>query len=275
MTEMIGAGVFAPAAIGLAVYLLLSRLLPDRASRLLVVVALLAGFLTGYLLLHEWTVLKPARHWHWLPWMGVVAGFTGSLGLRAAAPIRWMLMLATSVAAAWFLVPTWADLDPPRVVWLIAVSAGLWLLIALTDPLPPRIGGRLVLGLLGLTAATVAVMIAACVSVSYAQVAGLAACALGGVWGGICLRGRDDELAVRAAIPAAVILVGGIAFVACIETEPPQYGLLLLPAALLGLWICRLPALSRLTGRKATLLRIASVVILLLAAAGVSYARVL
>jgi hypothetical protein len=276
MTEMIGAGVLAPAAIAFGVYWLASRLLPDSAaSRYPVVIGLLAGFVAGCVLLLESDALKPSRHWHWLPWLGLMAGFTGCVSVRTASPIRWLLVLTTSAAVAWFLVPTWANLSPPRVVWLIALSVGLCVLIALSDPLPRRFGGRLVLGLLGITAAAVAVMIAACVSVTYAQVAGVAACALGGVWGGVCLRQRDDELAVRAALPAALTIVGGIAFVACIESERPQYGLLLLPIAPLGLWICQLPALHRLSGHKATVLRIAWVVIPLLAAAAVSYARVL
>jgi len=276
ITEMIGGGVLAPAAIALGVYWLASRLLPgNAASRFPVVIGLLAGFVSGYVLLPEWAALKPARHWHWLPWLGLVAGFTGGIGVRAGPLSRWLLFLATSVAAAWLLVPTWPNLDPPRFIWLIALSAGLCVLIGLTDSLPPRFGGRLVLGLLSITAVAVAVTIAACVSVTYARIAGVAACSLGGVWGAACLRRRDDELAVRAAVPAACIIVGGIAFVACVESERPQYGLLLLPAAPLGLWICQTRTLRQLSGRTATALRIACVAIPLLAAAAVSYARIL
>lgn len=271
----IGGGILAPAVIALGGDWLLSRLLPEpAASRYPVVVGLLAGFVIGYLLLPDWAAVVPSRHWHWFPWLGLAAGFTGSMGVRAGPVGRWLLIIAMCVAAACFLVPTWASLDPPRFAWLITFSAGLCGLIGLTDPLPPRIGGRLFLGLLSVTAAAVALMIAACVSVTYARIAGVAACSLSGVWAAACLKATDDESAVRAALPAIWTIVGGIAFVACIESERPQYGLLLLPIAPLGLWLCQTPALRRLSGRKAVLLRVGCVLIPLLAAAGVAYARI-
>lgn len=272
--EMVGAGVLAPAIASLGIYWLSSSLLSKAAAaRSAVGIGFVAGFVIGYLLLPDWAELIPSRHWHWLPWLGLAGGVTGSIGVCAAPPKRWLLMLATSVAAAWFLVPTWPSLDPPRFIWLVALSVGLVLLIGLMDPLPPRIGGRLFLGMLSIAAVALAAMIAACVSVTYARIAGVAACSLVGVWGGTYLRQSDDEIAVRAAIPASLIVVGGIAFVACVESERPQYGLLLLPACPLGLWISR--SIRQLSGRRATVLRIASVVIPLLVAAAVSYARVL
>jgi hypothetical protein len=276
IAEMIGGGVIAPAVIALAVDRLSSRLLPQpAASRFPAVMGLLAGFVIGFVLLTEWDALPPARHWHWLPWVALVAGFAGAVAVSAGTLSRWLLMLGTSAAAAWFLAPTWTNLNPPRVVWLVGLSAGLCVLIGLMDPLPTRCGGRLVLGLSSLIALTTAATIAACVSVTYARIAGAAACALGGVWVGACLRQRDDQLAVRAALPAAMALIGGIAFVACVESERPQYGLLLLPIAPLGLWISQIRALRQLSGRQATILQIASVVIPLLAAAAGSYARIL
>lgn len=276
ITEMIGAGVLAPAAVAFGVYWLASRLLPAAAaSRYPIALALVSGFVVGYCLLHGNAAVVPSRHWHWLPWLGLAAGVTGCLAIHAGKVVRWLLMLATCGAAAWFLVPTWSSLEPPRVVWLIALTAGLCILVGLTDPLPTRFGGRPVLFLLGLTAAVVAATIAATISLTYGQIAGLAACALGGVWTGMRIKGRDDEAAVRAAVPAALILIGGSAFVGCIEPDPPNYGLLLLPAAPLGLWLCQIPAVRRLTGRTATVVQIASVVIPLIAAAAVAYARIL
>ncbi|MFO1095960.1 MAG: hypothetical protein U0992_22035 [Planctomycetaceae bacterium] len=276
ITEMIGAGVLAPAAIALGVYWLASRLLPAAAaSRDPIALALVSGFVVGYYLLHGSAAVVPSRHWHWLPWLGLAAGVTGCLAIHAGKVVWWLLMLATCGAAAWFLVPTWASLEPPRVVWLIELAAIFCMLIGQTERLPSRSGGRLVVFLLGLTAAVMAATIAASVSLTYGQIAGLAACALGGVWTGMWLTGRDDELATRAAVPAALILIGGIAFVGCIEPEPPNYGLLLLPGAPLGLSLCQIPALRGLTGRTATVVRICSVVVPLLAAAAVAYARVL
>jgi hypothetical protein len=76
-------------------------------------------------------------------------------------------------------------------------------------------------------------------------------------------------------VPAIQIAIGGIAFVACIEPDPPQYGLLLLPAAPLGVWVGELQSLRKLSSRRRRAVQLASVAIPLLVAAAVSYARLL
>lgn len=276
VTEILGLGILAPAAIALGICWLSNRLLPAAAAaRLYVTLGFVAGFVIGYVLLPEWAAVRPSRHWHWLPWIAIAAGVTGSMGVHAARYVKWFLIVATSAGAAWFLVPTWSSLSPPRPVWLVALSAGLSLLIGFTEPLPPRVGGRQSLCLLSITAAGVALTIAACISLTYARIAGLAACALAGVWGAAWLRRTDDDVAVRAAVPAVQIVLAGIAFIACIEPDPPQYGLLLPPAAILGVWVGELRPLRKLAGRKQMAMHLASVVIPLLVAAAVSYARLL
>mgnify|MGYP000926767897 CR=1 FL=1 len=144
ITEMIGAGVLAPAAIAFGVYWLASRLLPAAAaSRYPIALALVSGFVVGYYLLHGRAAVVPSRHWHWLPWLGLAAGITGCLANHAGKVVWGLLMLATCGAAAWFLVPTWASLEPPRIVWLIELAAIFCMLIGLTERLPSRSGGRL------------------------------------------------------------------------------------------------------------------------------------
>jgi MFS family permease len=276
VTEILGLGVLAPAAIALVTCWLSVSVLPAAvSSRVSVALGFLAGFVAGYILLPEWAELRPSRHWHWLPWISLAAGVTGVLGFCAPRTIKWVLVVATTIVAAWFLVPTWASLSPPRPIWLTGLSAGLLLLIGLSEPLPTRIGGRLALGLLGITAAAVALTIAACISLTYARIAGLAACALAGVWAAVWLRRTDSDLAVRAAVPAIQVAVGGVAFVACIEPDPPQYCLLLLPAATLGVWLGEQRSLRKLAGRKRMAVQLASVLAVLLVAAVVSYARLL
>lgn len=276
VTEILGLGILAPAAIALGVCWLSNRLLPAAAAaRLSVTLGFVAGFVIGYLLLPEWAAVRPSRHWHWLSWIAIAAGFTGVLGICVPRTVKWFLIAATSLAAAWFLVPTWASLSPPRPVWLLALATGFSLLVGLAEPLPPRIGGRRTLGLVSITAAGVALTIAACISLTYARIAGLAACALAGVWGAAWLRRCEDDIAVRAAVPAIQIVLAGIAFVACIEPDPPQYGLLLPPAAILGVWVGELRPLQKLAGRKRMAMHLASVVIPLLVAAAVSHARLL
>ena len=81
----------------------------------------------------------------------------------------------------------------------------------------------------------------------------------------------DDELAVRALLPAATIIVGGSAFVGCIEPQPPLYGLLALPAAALGLWVSAVVPLKRRSNRTVHTVQIGVVGSLLVAAAAQVY----
>jgi hypothetical protein len=110
---------------------------------------------------------------------------------------------------------------------------------------------------------------------TYARIACVAAGSVAGLWAGACFRPNEETTVVRGLIPAFMIVVGGIVFVGCVEPQRPQYGLLLLPAAISGLWLCESPPLRRFSGSKRSVVQIASVAIPLSLAAVLSYARLL
>lgn len=262
LTEALGYGVLIPAVVSVGIVWLTQRLLPeDAATRFPTAAGFAGGFFVGYLLLPEWAELFPTRHWHWLPYLGLAAGLTGPIGLAkgVSLPERWLLTLMLAIVAAALLVPIWSRLQPTRAAWLSVVTAWLFLLAALSDPLPPRIGGRRLTFMLWLVSVVVAVTIALSVSVTYGRVAVVAAGSLAGVCAGAWWGSDDSE--TRALIPAFTVIVGGIAFVGFIEPDPPLFGLLALPVAPLSLWVCRIGPLKRLSGVKAATVQFAAVLV--------------
>ncbi len=260
--EIVGYGGVVPAAVSTAVMVLAARFLPARVSRrYAAAVALVIGFFVGYVLLPSWAELVPKRHWHWLPYLGLGAMIIGPIGLARGvfAVERWLLLLALAIVAAWLLVPTWASLQPPRSVYVPILAGYLLLLSVLLEPLPARVPGRLLLALLSIVALSVAVAIAALVSLNYARVAAIAAAAIVGC----CVASffYFHESMTRGLIPAYAILVGGVAFVATIEPSRPLVGLLLAPAAPLALWSCAWGPLARLRGVKAAVVQSAVVLV--------------
>jgi len=260
--ELFGLSVLMPAVTALVAAWLSRRVLPeDAATRYPSAVGFAAGFVTGYVLLPDWAVLVPERHWHWLPYLAAAAAIIGPVGQAqgVSAPERWLLILLVAIAAGWFLVPTWSSLTPSRAVWLTVLTATLFLLIVLSDPLPQRVGSRSVLWSLTLTALVVAMMVAACVSVTYARLGGIAA----GSLAGLCAADwwSRDVAAVRSLIPAAMISVAGIAFVGAVDPQPPLIGLMMLPAAPLGLWLRRIAPLGNPTGIRGLAVEAAIVIV--------------
>ena len=59
------------------------------------------------------------------------------------------------------------------------------------------------------------------------------------------------ETSPRGLIPAFMVVVGGTAFVGCIEPQQPVFAILLVPAAPLALWTCVWGPLARLRGAAA------------------------
>jgi hypothetical protein len=68
-------------------------------------------------------------------------------------------------------------------------------------------------------------------------------------------------------VPVVVILVGGIAYVGCIEPEPPQGALLLAAAAPMALWPCAFAPLALQRGARGLAMQAAAVLSVWLAAA--------
>ena len=62
---------------------------------------------------------------------------------------------------------------------------------------------------------------------------------------------RHNENNLRGLIPVYCVLIGGCAFVGFVEPEPPQIGILVIPAAPLALWACVIGPLAKTSGWRA------------------------
>ncbi len=257
--EILGYGGIVPAAVSIAVAFGCRRLLPPAISeRYAAAAALATAFFVGDALL-PWTELLPKRHWQWLPYAGVVAMLAGPLTLASGvhAAERWLMHLVLALATACLLVPAWSTLQPPRPVFIGILAAYLFLLMSGLDALPGRLLGRLFLAHLIIVTMVVAVLLAVAVSVKFGQLAGIATAALAGCWASSFFGAQ--AVSPRGMIPVFVVLVGGLAFVGCIEPQQPMFGMLLAPAAPLTLWAFTRGPLARLGGKQAAAAQMAIV----------------
>jgi hypothetical protein len=192
-------------------------------------IALAAAFFIGFLAMFASTeALLPEQAWQWLPYVGIAAATAAALPFQHAV-IRWPVLIGLSIIVGGTLTPRWPIFGlgwPISIVVLIGYSL---LVIALLELCSPRQGFRLRLGVLALDAAIVAAAVGAEVSIVYGQLAAVAAAGLAGCWASTFIPPKPAELSLRALTPVFSVLVGGVAFTACVEPEKPLLWLLVLP----------------------------------------------
>jgi hypothetical protein len=251
LIEIAGYGGIVPAGVAIAIFLLCRRFLPEGArDRYAAAAAVAIAFLVGYALM-PWTQWTPKRHWQWLPYAGAVAMVAGPVALASGLVVaeRWLLRLLLAAGTAWLLVPTWSTLSPPRPALLAMLTAYLFIVMTGLVSLPDRLMTRLFLVHLAIAAAGVALLLAVEVSLTFGQLAGIvtaaiAGCCVGSLFG-------TSPIVSRGLIPIFVVLIGGLAFVGCIESQPPRFAMLLAPAAPMVLWVCNWGPIARMSGKKA------------------------
>jgi hypothetical protein len=158
-----------------------------------------------------------------------------------------VLLTIAALIAAWKLVPDWESLYPPRAASIPLVAAAMVLLAAALEALPNRLCRPPLVALLSATAGAAMIALVASISFKFGQLAGLAAGALAGCTVA-CLRREVGPAVVRGLVPVAAMLLVGVAYVGCIEPDPPVVALLFIPAAPLALWLCAAGPLTRLQG---------------------------
>lgn len=246
--EIVGYGGVVPGVVAITAFVLSRWLLPDDAgARHSGAWAFAAAFITGYVLLPDWADIIPSRHWHWLPYLSVMAAVLAPVGLASGVALaeRWLLYGFLALVAAGLLVPTWESLQP-RWIYAALLAGYFFVLAAWLGELPDRLsGGAGWIGLIVVSAAT-AISGAVFVSAKYGQVVGIATAAITGC--GFANWLRTSPLAFRGVVPQFAVIVGGLAFVTSIEPEPALYVFLLIPAAPLMSWCCAWGPLSRLKG---------------------------
>jgi MFS family permease len=265
-------GIAAPAAVSLVVALLLGRFASGAWRRYVAAIAFAAGFCAGVALIRPWDELLPSRHWQWMFYLSLAAAVVGPISAAAGLHRieRWLLLALTALVAAWLLVPTWESLQPPRLAWVPLLAGYLFLLAAALEPMARLLPPRNLLGLLMLSAADSAALVAAAVSLTYGLPAAAAAAALLGCSAALLLSADADH--VRGVIPAYAAVVGGWAFVGCVDPQVPMPLLLLAPAAPLALWCCAWGPLAKLKGAGAMAVQATAVVAVLAAAAWLALA---
>jgi len=273
----VGLGILAPAAVALALALLLHRGVKAAATdRYILATAGGVGFFFGYalmLLVPGFGQLMPASRWQWLPYIGLMSAVVGSL--RPRGKLLWGLWCVLFAAAALLscekLAPRGEMLGLPRLASLAILAALMLSLTLLLEILPARLCGATLPAVLALVAAALMVtLLAAAVSARLAQLAGI----LFGVFAGCWLAALWCRLlpeAICGLIPPFVLLISGLAYVGCVDQDPPVLILLLLPAAPLAVWAAAAGPLAKLTGRAAIICQLALVAIPLAIIAAVAF----
>jgi hypothetical protein len=230
--ELIVVGLLLPATI--AAFIVWGALRFDtarRAERYALPCGVAAGFIAAYVVVFKWAALSPDRHWQWLPYLAAAAALVGP---ARASPsrlgwLRWTVFLVLAASTAFFLVPKWETLRPARPASIAILALYLALLMAGVDRLPKRLSTAWLLATLALTGLALAGVLADG-SVRYGQVAGMGAAAFAGSWLVVAVGRRSSAFECRSIAPLYSVLIGGMAYVGCVEPEEPLWWLLLIPA---------------------------------------------
>jgi hypothetical protein len=262
LLELVGL-VLETSVTALAVAVLLLKYLPPATARYAFTAATAVGFLVGSLTFPDRMPLVPERHWHWLPYLGLLAVWLGSVPERLPWWLRWLGYACLAAIAGGQLVPGYADLKPAWYVLTPLLAVYLFAIICLLSLLPERLRGRLFIGLLACTAAATSVLVTSEISLrvglfSLRIPVAIATCFIVS-WLFHFPAEVKLQSAVLALIPVAVVLVGGTAFVGAIALKEPRWVLLLAPLAPLMLWLFAWGPLARLQGVSAVVAQIAAV----------------
>jgi len=212
-----------------------------RGNGFLLPCAVVIGFFAGYLMLpREFAALVPQqnRPWQWLPCFAAITAILSASLSPLSRPAAWILPLVVSacIAAAVF-APSWPIFGLTRrplhlVVGLYLVLVGGPLLY-----LPSKVRERWLLPSLALSGAIAAVVVGAKVSLRLAQLAATSAgtflaAAITNEW-----LAKASDHSLRNCVAVFSILVGGSAWLAFVEPDPPQPMLLIVPLMPLLLWL--------------------------------------
>jgi len=248
--EIFGLAAVAAFVASLALAWTVRRIMPASASGYFIVPCAVAiGFVAGYAVLpREWAGFIPEENqrWQWLPYGGLMAALFAvgcPPGPRSQA---WRFaVIAAAPIAAFYLTPKWPvfGLAQQKLRWIMAVY--LLLVGVPLQYLPARLLDQGLLALMTAAAALTAVATGAMVSSKLAQLAAIAAGGLAGNWVAGLLSAKRGGLPGQSVVPVYAVLVGGIAWIACVEPDPAQACLLVIPLGPVVLWIVPLLSITR------------------------------
>jgi hypothetical protein len=206
-----------------------------------------------------------------LIYIALLSASGAACGLSQRMNVARLLVVAmTALVAAWWLVPTWDNLQPSRPVWIGILAAYLAALAILMQTAAGRGDGhRVLLVAMSLSALAIALLTATMVSVSLAWLSACASAALVGC--GLVSGQQAPRYSVRALVPVYALVVGGCAFVSAIEPSPPLPGFLLAAAAPLAMALIPRARTIRSSRTASHIYSIAATCALLATAAGWLY----
>lgn len=213
------------------------------------VLAVASGFAVGYgsLELAPWV---PNTHWHWLVYAMAAAVIAGPV---TRAPGIWvgervLLFALIASVSAWFLVPTWEDLNPSRATYLIGLVVSITVLACLLEGLASELPGPLLPALLWGTMTVAAVVLILSESLRFGQIALTAAAPFLGVTLIAALRRETNHLR-GAGLLFAITSLGAL-MVGEVNSfsDVPPLAYYLVPIAPLTLWLIAVGPLAHATG---------------------------
>lgn len=253
MNPLIEAMVIA-GAVSVAVSAIVLTCLPaSESARYTGALSFAAGFLSAYAYL-EPRHLIPVSQWQWLPWLALIAAVVGPISLASGLRLseRWALSVIVALAAAWFLVPTRASLEPARSTYILSVAVGVTLLWNLMDRPAQRESGVPLVLALAATCLSGAALVAFAVSIRIGFLGAAGAAALTG--GGLSAALKRDCTAVRGVLAPACVLLVGVMLTAQLNGLPLSTIALILSAPL-TLWLFEGGPFSKLQGLQLQLVK--------------------
>jgi hypothetical protein len=243
--EIFGVAAFVALATALCLMWLGQRHLPaGLTSRVVLPGAIAIAYFAGYAVLPRSFasfVPQQGQSWPWLPYLGfVAAAISAVFPYFVRISTRLIALITISGMAGALLSPTWAVYGFTRdslgiflAFYLLAIGLPLLNLLSFRSALP-GLWFLLTIAILNTLA------IGANYGIRHAQLAALPAGALMGVSLALRAGPKDAERAFERLAPVFVTLVGGIAWLACVEPDPPQPILLAIPLLTWAIWLPRL-----------------------------------
>jgi hypothetical protein len=203
--------------------------------------AVAVGFVAGYAMLpRDWAGWKPdaVQPWTWLPYGGLLAAIFASAFPPVPRSQAWKLVLiAVAPMAAVYLTPNWPVFGLGREKVRLLLVGYLLLVGVPLQYLPARLVDRGLLAVMTAAAVLTAVASGVMVSMKLGQLAAIGAGGLAGAWIAGLLRAKRGDLPAHSVIPVFAVLVGGVAWIACVEPDPAKASLLVIPLFPLVLWL--------------------------------------
>lgn len=251
----LGYGIGIPALVGLALLWNLRWMLPtDLGRRYAPSLALGGGVIAGYFLLPLGPV-QPETHWHFLPHALLIAAVVGIVSASNDLILldRLLLYSIVSLGISFVLIPTWDDLNPPRLQYLSGLSAMIVVLALLYGRLIEHAPGPFLPFIFCVTSICGAVLLAHSGSLLFGQI-GLTA--VGSLLGMTlaCRLDKNSQSLDGLGFPLAIFLCCSMMIGQTNSfSSIPIYAYAVLPVAPLGLFMT---ANSKQSGIKGLLVRL-------------------